>query len=310
MLTYLARHWRGELPLGVAWWLNGVGLTALTVALDRYGSALGLYAATDTRTGFSVFIVLGLAGFLLLPAWQTIGIFRAADRHADQVGTILAARLTEALTTVLTILLAIRFLVFAGEAWAGARIAYGIGGGYTVAASHRGRVLEVSGAIVFGLAADVRRTLDANPAVRRVRLNSGGGAFSEALRLRALLLERDLDTDSTTGCSSACLSVYIAGRHRLLHRAAHLGFHLPRNPGFGLRGLVEPEYARELAYFGRRGVPRWFREQWIATGRTFWYPTPVQLMEAGLVQTFFGAPPPRRGALLPVKLSAGRPTAA
>jgi hypothetical protein len=88
------------------------------------------------------------------------------------------------------------------------------------------------------------------------------------------------------------VSVYIAGRHRLLHRAAHLGFHMPRNPGFGLRGAVEPEYAREIIYFGHHGVPQWFRARWIATGRRFWYPTPSQLVDAGLVQGFFGAPRP------------------
>jgi hypothetical protein len=291
MLSYFLRHWRGELPLRVAWWINGVGLTALSLALERY-STPGLRALTDTRSGFSVLVGIAVALLLLLPAWQVVGIFRAADRHAFQVGTILAARLTQALTTVLTILLAIRFLVFAGEAWAGARVAYGIGSDYTVAVSHGGRMLEVRGAIIFGMADDLRRALDAHPAVRRVRLNIGGGAFSEALKMRSLILAHDLDTDSTTGCSSACLSVYIAGRHRLLHRAARLGFHLPRNPGYGLRGPVEPEYAGELVYFGHHGVPRWFRQRWMATGRTFWYPTPAQLVEAGLVQSFFGTPRP------------------
>lgn len=292
MLSYFFRHWRGELSLGVAWWVNGVALTALTVALELYGGALGLNLQTDTRLGFSIYLAIGVFVLLLVPAWQLIGIFRAADRHADQVGTMLAARLTQALTTLLTILLAMRFLVFAGESWSGVRIAYGSGGSYTVTATHGGRVLEVKGAIIFGLAREVRRALEANPHVRRVRLSSGGGSLTEALKIRSLILARGLDTDSITNCSSACMSIYIAGRHRLLHRAARLGFHLPRNPGFGLRSPVTPEYAQELGYFGREGVPQWFRERWIATGRTFWYPAPGQLREAGIVQEFFGEPRP------------------
>jgi hypothetical protein len=292
MLSYFFRHWRGELSLGVSWWVNGVLLTALTVALDLYGGALGLDQQTDTRLGFSIYIAIGVFLLLLVPAWQVIGIFRAADRHAEQVGTILAAWLTQALTTLLTILLAMRFLVFAGESWSGLRIAYGYSGSYTVTATHGGRVLEVKGAIIFGLAREVRRALEANPHVRRVRLSSGGGSLTEALKIRSMVLARGLDTDSVTSCSSACMSIYIAGRHRLLHRAARLGFHLPRNPGFGLRSPVTLEYAQELAYFGRRGVPPWFIEHWIATGRVFWYPTPRQLREAGLVQTFFGQPEP------------------
>lgn len=292
MFSYPFRHWRGELPLAVAWWVNGVALTALSVGLDLYGGALGLQGAVDTRARFSLFLAGGVVSLLLMPAWQVIGIFRAADRHAARSGTMLAPRLTQAMTTLLTVLLAMRFLIFAGESWAGARMAYGIGSGYTIALSHGGRMLEVRGAIVFGLAQDMRRALDANPRVRRIRLNSGGGAFSEAVKMRALILERGLDTDSTSNCSSACVSAYIAGRHRLLHRAAHLGFHLPRNPGFGRRGPVRPEYAQELAYFGRHGTPLWFRERWVATGRDFWYPTPEQLEEAGIVQAFFGAPRP------------------
>jgi hypothetical protein len=292
MLSYLRRHWRGELSLGVAWWVNGVGVTALTAVLELYGVALATDSWVNTRGGFTVFIAAGVILLLLVPAWQVIGIFRAADRHAEEAGAFIAARLTQSLATLLTIALAMRFLVFAGEMASAARIAYGLAGGYTVAATHDGSVIEVSGAINFGLAEDVGRALDANPGARRVRLNSGGGSLSEAQKLRALILARGLDTDSTTECSSACLSAYIAGRHRLLHRSAHLGFHLPRNPGFGLRGPVTPQYARELAYFGSRGVPLWFRERWVGTGRRFWYPTPSQLRAARIVHEFFGTPRP------------------
>ncbi len=292
MSSYLFRHWRGELPLAVAWWIDGVGVTLLTIALNLYSGELGIDDWVNTRAGFSVYLAVEVILLLFVPAWQVIGIFRAADRHAGQVGTILAARLTQALTTLLTVLLAMQFLVFAGEAWSGARIAYGTSGAYTVRVTHEGRVLEVDGGIVFGLADDVRRALDAHPHVRRMRLNSGGGALSEARKVRALILARGLDTDSTKGCSSACLSAYIAGRHRLLHRSAHMGFHLPRNPGFGMRGPVGPDYSQELAYFGHRGVPLWFRERWVAAGRTFWYPAPSQLLEARIVDGFFGKPRP------------------
>jgi hypothetical protein len=184
-----------------------------------------------------------------------------------------------------------RFLIFTGESYSGARIAYPIGGqGYSLATTHNGRLLEVSGSFIFGLADEVQRALEASPRVRRVRLNSGGGSLSEARKVRALILARQLDTDSTQQCNSACVSVYIAGRHRLLHRAARMGFHLPRNPGFGLRSIVTAEYAAELGFFGHQGVPRWFLERWIASGRAFWFPTPAQLWKAGVVQSYFGRP--------------------
>ena len=293
MSSYLIRHWRGELPLAVSWWLNGIALTAATVILEFNAGRFGLWDAISARSGFTVYLVAGVALFLLLPAWQVIGLFRAADRHAVEVGTILAARLAQALTTLLTILLATRFLAFAGEMASGARLAYAIDGpGYTVTVSHGGRVLELRGGFLFGIADDAREALEANPKVRRVRLNSGGGSLTEAQQIRALILERGLDTDSTTGCASACVSAYIGGRHRLLRSSARLGFHLPRNPGYGLRGRVTQDYASEINYFGQRGVPRWFLERWVATGRTFWYPNPRQLEVAMLVHSFYGRPRP------------------
>ena len=124
--------------------------------------------------------------------------------------------------------------------------------------SHGGRVLEIRGGFLYGVADEARKALKANPKVRRVRLNSGGGSLTEAQQVRALILERNLDTDSTTGCSSACVSAYIGGHHRLLRSSARLGFHLPRNPGYGIRGRLTADYAAEINYFARRGVPRWF----------------------------------------------------
>ena len=77
-----------------------------------------------------------------------------------------------------------------------------------------------------------------------------------------------------------------------MRSSARLGFHLPRNPGFGLRGRVTAEYAEEMRYFARQGVPPWFLQRWVSTGRTFWYPSPRQLEIAGLVQAFYGKPRP------------------
>ena len=84
----------------------------------------------------------------------------------------------------------------------------------------------------------------------------------------------------------------MGGNHRLLRRSARLGFHLPRNPGFGMRSALNADYAAEMGYFRRRGVPRWFRTRWLMTGRAFWYPTPRQLRAAGIVDAFVGNPRP------------------
>ncbi|GMW06845.1 MAG: hypothetical protein QY320_14965 [Gammaproteobacteria bacterium] len=292
MFDYFLRHWRGELPLPVAWWLNGVGLTVLQLWTDLRGGLFALFPEPETRLGIVAILTAGFLLALLVPAWQVIGIFRTAERRAAAGGTVLAARLAQSATTLLAILLATRCIIVAGESVPGVRLALGPESSYSVAVSHSGRLLEIRGALTFGLARDVERALSAHPAVRRVRLESGGGALSEARRLRALIVAGNLDTDSRSLCASACVSAYIGGRNRLLSRAARIGVHLPRNPGFGLRPIVSPAYAQELTYFADRGVPLWFLQRWVQSGREFWYPTPAQLREAGIVHTFFGRPRP------------------
>jgi hypothetical protein len=206
----------------------------------------------------------------------------------ERVGTILAGRAVQVLATLLTIVLAMRFLVFFGENLPGARAAYARD--YEVRVLPGGRVVELRGGISYGVAELLEQTLTRNPQVRRLRLNSGGGLLTEAIRVREVILARHLDTDSTEQCASACVSAYIAGRHRYLHRTARLGFHLPRNPGLGVHSPVSAAYGRELGYFLRQGVPRGFIALWITSGRHFWYPTPRQLRAAGIVQTFVGRP--------------------
>jgi hypothetical protein len=290
MISYLMRHWRGELPLPVSWWINGVALTGFLVANDVTGYLPGWPPAIESRAGFGAFFAASLVLTLVVPAWQVIGIFRAADRHAATGGRVLAGRITQSFATVLTILLAIRFLIFTGESVPGLRLAYA--SDYTVSVTPAGRLLEISGSFGYGLAREVRRVLAANPRVRRVRLESGGGALSEAQRVRDLIVARGLDTDSRTRCASACVSAYIGGHHRLLARAARIGLHLPRNPGFGRRGPLGDAYTGEIGYFAQHGVPLWFRQRWVLTGREFWYPPPAQLRQAGIVTAFYGRPKP------------------
>jgi hypothetical protein len=295
--SYVHRHWRGELPLSRAWWVNGLLLSGLILLLDLRLGTSGIERLIDTRNEYSLYLLLSVLLLLAVPAWQVVGIFRAADRHVERIGTVLAGRSAQVAATLFTVILATRFVIFAGESlpairgiypWAGAR--------YQVEVLPGGRVIEIRGSITYGLAEELAAALQEAPAARRLRLNSGGGLLSEAIRLRRLVIEHQLDTDSTEMCNSACVSVYVAGRHRTLHRTARMGFHLPRNPGFGPRGRISEAYARELNYFVSRGVPPWFIARWVASGRRFWYPASRELRASGIVQSFVGR-----------RLAAGKP---
>ena len=148
------------------------------------------------------------------------------------------------------------------------------------------------GRLGFGVADAVQALLEANSTVRRIRLHSGGGALSEAVKLRGVIMARDLDTYADRECSSACVSAFVGGRYRFLKRGARMGFHLPRNWDTFRRGPVATPYVGELLYMRQHGLPDWFLDSWIRTGQTFWYPTEFQLVQSGLVTNLRGSPPP------------------
>lgn len=292
MTGYIVRHWRGELGPGVTWWLNCVALTAaLWWTLPRLAVA-GDFAYADTLGRFCAASTLQFLQIGLVPLWQMVGLWRCAARHSLAPGRRLAGRAAQVAAFLFTVLITMRGLVFGAELVIGARVAFALGPySYTVALLHGGREIAVSGGLGFGVSADVQAMLAANPGVRRIRLDSGGGALSEGTKLREVIIARGLDTYTARGCSSACVSAFAGGRFRYLQRGAPMGVHLPRNWEALSGNPVASGYRAELSYLRKRGLPDWFLENWIRTGQKFWYPTEFQLVSSGLVTGLRGAPP-------------------
>src|SRR5690242_16822097 len=74
-MSYIARHWRGELPLYLSFWLNGV---LLHVALSQIFIGITMFSNS------LAFDLLGFYGFFVLrlpvAVWQLVGIWRSAQR--------------------------------------------------------------------------------------------------------------------------------------------------------------------------------------------------------------------------------------
>src|SRR5207247_8750334 len=69
------------------------------------------------------------------------------------------------------------------------------------------------------------------PEARILRLNSRGGRIGEAYKLRDIIGPRGMTTYTSSGCYSACTDVFLAGKERVVHQDARLGFHRPGLPG-------------------------------------------------------------------------------
>lgn len=296
MIRYLVRHWRGELQPWLAWWVNVVALTAaLWWVFPTVARVAGVLPADTTASFF------GLAGLQLLqlgivPLWQLVGLWRCGDRLAAAGGRWPVGRALQVSAFLFTLFLSMRGLVFSAETAIGGRLALALGPySYQVAVVPRGRMITVTGGLGFGVADEVEAQLAINPGVRRIRLESGGGALSEAVRLREVILAHGLDTYTGRECSSACVSAFAGGRFRYLQRGARMGVHLPRNWEPLSANPVARGYQGELRYLRNRGLPDWFIGNWIRTGQQFWYPTEFQLVSSGLVTTLRGRPPAPAG---------------
>ena len=292
MAGYISRHWRGELTAAVTWWVNVVGLSAaLWWLVPRAALAAGL-TATDTRGTFVALVAINLVQYGLVPLWQMVGLWRCGYRRAMKPGRWPVGRAVQVTAFLFTLLITMRGLVTGAEAVLGARLAFGLGPyAYDVRLVQGGRVIAVTGGFGYGLADAVGKLLAANPGVRRIRLESGGGALSEATKLRTLIIEHDLDTLAARECSSACVSAFAGGRFRLLQRGARMGVHLPRNWEAFSRSPVAAGYQAELKYLQDRGLPDWFIARWVRSGQRFWYPSEAELLASGLVTNLRGPRP-------------------
>ena len=79
MTGYLARHWRGQLPLAQSLWVNGlVSLLPFAVWFAFVGRAI------HAMNGTSQFVLLAVLPFLILfliDAWGAVGIWRCAGKQ-------------------------------------------------------------------------------------------------------------------------------------------------------------------------------------------------------------------------------------
>jgi hypothetical protein len=76
---YLVRHWRGELPLGEAFWRNGLGL-GLLLSLAEIFVILPFIGSGNFRL-FQAQLVSVLLVNGVFAVWVSVGIWRSANRH-------------------------------------------------------------------------------------------------------------------------------------------------------------------------------------------------------------------------------------
>jgi len=298
--NYVIRHWRGELSLPVAYWVN-VALFGVAAALLAAAAQSTLLELRDPRPVAAVGLVLILAG-VTVPVWQIVGVWRSAGRHKARGGSGFwagAARVLmviNGLGVVVAVLrdgapqLPVFYAMIMGEP----------GAKHEVSLMDNGSDALFSGVIGFGLTAEIEALLDAHPEVKVLHLSSRGGRIMEARRLHDAIRRRGLTTVSATLCASACTIAFLGGKERVITSEAKIGFHRGMIAGGTVAelSLIESADKRMMA---QDGVDRAFIERASATPNSeAWYPSADEMLRAHFVtRVIRSAAPVAAGAAEP-----------
>src|SRR5215475_3384657 len=253
--NFVARNWRGEFSLATTYWAFGFLGNLVAGAL-----AVGIVAAFQQTEGFqpvTIFASILLAWLVItgVATWQSVGVWRSANRHIG-ARTLLGKKSPWAVLAKVAVVLGIVRL--AGTfVTSGAPQLVETGRmsflddpdipNYSIRVMRNGTEAEIAGGFKYGLTNDFLKILSASRQIRVVHLDSLGGRIGEAISLNKIVRDRGLDTYVSSNCMSACTVAFAGGRHRILKAGAVLGFHAPTFPGMTKEDLAEStEDQREI----------------------------------------------------------------
>jgi hypothetical protein len=283
--SFVVAHWRGDLSLGVTYWVTGVIFTVMFLmarkATEDYVSSKELGAQ---GTGALIVILYAVsAGFVL---WQVVGIWRSASKHAGRGGKTFWS----AAAKFMVVLGVLRFGAdFATAGFPilreGTKLMVGVDDipAPKIRILRGASELELAGGIPFGTAEKVQDFLNSAPGIKVIHLNSLGGRITEAYKLYQIIKRHELVTFTSSQCVSACTIAFLAGKERYLARGARLGFHSSSIAGVSSDEVagINDEVRRTLE---AHGAPRGFVERALNTkSSSMWYPTGEELLEAKII---------------------------
>ncbi|MGF6347036.1 ATP-dependent Clp protease proteolytic subunit [Variovorax sp. W2I14] len=283
--SYLMRHWRGEMSLGVSYWLNatvfGAGGAMLLGSLARETLRNG----HNLRLSSSVGVVLMVLGTLIW-FWGAVGIWRSARQHVSRGGSAAWAAIAKVMVLVGAIFWGTQWTQRLGpQAWELAQIAAGHDPlpAVRISISPDGRSAALDGTMGEGSAKALRAALAGAPEVRRLELHSVGGRMLEGTAIAQMVRERKLDTYVQVQCESACTLIFLAGLERAATPKARIGFHRPSLVAASLRD-ESAITADTVAEYRAAGMPADFIDKITRTSaQSMWYPTHTELLAANAV---------------------------
>jgi len=284
MLSYIKKHYKGELSLEVSYWINTVILSAIFALISLVG--IDNIDVTYHTKFWMVFIALYfLFIYFVLSPWMYIGLWRSADNHIEKYGVRFWANVVKILLIVSLFRTVSNFY---GVGFPVIREFFKIITEQDNIPTYQIKVyndseIEILGGINFGLSRDFQEYLKRYPNIKTVRINSVGGRIVEATKIAKIIREKELDTYAFGNCFSACSYLFVAGKKRTLEYGAVLGFHQPILKGVDEENLQEMiDNGKRLFYYSQ--IDRDFVKKVFETpNSSLWRPSYKELKEANVI---------------------------
>ena len=277
--SYFSRHFRGELPLWVSFWINLVLLGSVLK-----GCSTAIYEHSIATSSYRALWILGVTVFLLtaVNVWQVVGTWRSASRVTSLWGGLAHISLVGHVLRSAGALFVGEVPVTLSYVWHATQEAADLT--WQIRVLRDGTAVELTGGIGPGFARDLERTLASQPRIELVHVNlERGGLISEAELAQRALQRRKLSTYVSNACVSACTLVFLGGSARLLKRGAKLGFHAVRMPG-ATHKAPESVLAEARAHMVGAGIAPEFAARAMETPPdTLWFPDAAELEAAGVI---------------------------
>jgi ATP-dependent protease ClpP protease subunit len=145
-----------------------------------------------------------------------------------------------------------------------------------------GQTLKLSGVFGNGSYNVVKKSLDTNPEIKKIYLDSSGGLYKEVSLTAETILTRRIDTYVEDKCLSFCTIVFLAGYNRFSTPTAKFGFHAPSIKGASQFDNQFNTDSKKL--YSKLRVPQEFINRIYSTPNSdMWYPSYQELVNAGIV---------------------------
>ena len=276
--NYFLKHWRGEHSLIRSWFINSWAASLIATLLNKCADVI-IEKTQFSLNSIRIYTVV-LITIMVINIWFSIGCWRSAANHKKLTNRKFWATIAQMSMIFSIIYLWIAFkqvMEFIKISTKTDQFSE-----YNIQVLNEEEIV-LSGYMAFGIDKDIRKILDNNKNIRFIQLNSGGGRIGPARNLAKLIEERNLIT-CTTGCHSACLYPFMAGRQRIIQENAKLGFHMyapiPGTDICQFKKIIDAD----KVYFESKGISKAFIDKAFSTpSKELWFPTTKELIDNNVI---------------------------